>query len=72
MSLWQMFLSYFLNLTKYYVLCHYQEANKIVNMMVLDLLLFYKRKLTYGTTFYHKEIKDQVLGTNVPKNICHI
>ena len=39
----------------------YQEANKIVNMKVLDLLLFYKRKLIYDTTFYHKEIQDQIL-----------
>ena len=43
----------------------YQEANKIVNMMGLDLLLFYKRKIIYDTTFYHKEIQDQVLCTNV-------
>ena len=38
----------------------YQEENKIANMMELDLLLFYKRKPIYDTTFYHKEIQDQV------------
>ena len=47
------------------MLSHYQEANKIANMTVLDLLLFYKRKLIYGTTFYQKEVQDQVLGTKV-------
>ena len=46
---------------------HYQEANKIVNMTVLDLLLLQKRQLTNGTTFYHQEIKDQVPYTNVPE-----
>ena len=46
------------------MLSHYQEASKIVNITVLDLLLFYKRKLIYRTTVYHKEIQDQVLGTN--------
>ena len=45
----------------------YQEANKIANIKVLDLLLFYKRKLSYDTTFYHKDIQDQVLCTNVPE-----
>ena len=43
---------------------HYQEANDIVNIAVLQLLLFYKRKLTYDTTFCHKKIQDQVLCTN--------
>ena len=49
-----MFLSYFLNLTYCYMFCHYQEADKIVNLTVLDLLLLCKRKLIYGTTLYHK------------------
>ena len=40
---------------------HYQEVNNTVNMTMLDLLIIYKRKLIYGTTFYHKEIQDQIL-----------
>ena len=35
--------------------------------MVLDILLFYKKKLIYDTTFYHKGIQGQVLCTNVPE-----
>ena len=35
--------------------------------MVLELLLFHKRKLIYNTNFYHQEIQDQVFSTNVPK-----
>ena len=49
------------------MLSHYQEASKIVNITVLDLLLFYKGKLIYRTTIYHIEIQDQVLGTKVPE-----
>ena len=47
---------------------HYQEVNKIVNITELDLLLFHKKKLVYGTTFYQQEIQDQVLYTNVSEN----
>ena len=32
---------------------HYLEANEIANTTVLDLLLFYKRKLIYGPILYH-------------------
>ena len=44
----------------------YQETNKSVYMKVLDLSLFCKRKLIYDTTFYHKEIQDQVLSREIP------
>ena len=44
----------------------YQEANKIVNMMVLDLLLFYKENwFTIPPSI--KGISDQVICTNIPE-----
>ena len=66
MSVWQSLLLYFLNWTLYYMFSQNQETNKIVNMTVLDLLIFYQKKLVCATTFYHLEIQDQVLHANVP------
>ena len=49
----------------------YQEVNKIVNMTVLDLSIFDKRKLIYCTTLYCEEIQEHVLGKNVPKKCLY-
>ena len=63
MSAWQMLSSFFLSLTQYYIFSHYQQAKMIVNMTVLDLWLFYKRKKVCGTTFYQYDIQDPVIHT---------
>ena len=42
----------------YYMFSHYQEANKIGNMTMLDLLEL------YSINFYHEEFQDQVLYAN--------
>ena len=39
-----MILSYFLNLTYYYMFAHYQEKNKIGNMTVLDILYYFVKE----------------------------